>query len=233
MSKQQTKLHNIEQRLGYTFGNSELLRIALTHSSAGAVNNERLEFLGDALVDLIVGGALYHRFPTAKEGQLSRMRAHLVSGEALAAVAKELHLFDYVHLGHGEQRTGGRMRTSILAGVVEALVGAIYLDSNFVDCQSCVQNWFHARFADLVLNEDVNDAKSALQECMQAKKIPLPRYVVVSQEGKAHQQLFVVHCYIDVFQEPTEGKGRNRRTAEQQAAALMLANYKREYSDAT
>lgn len=212
----------LQVNIDYHFNHIELLKLALTHRSVGGENNERLEFLGDALVNFIVGGVLFDKFPQAKEGQLSRLRAALVSGEALSVLAKELKLSEYLILGGGELKTGGRSRESILAGAMEAVIGAIYQDSNFDVCKKIVLNWYEARFENISLDQRCVDSKTALQEFLQAQKKPLPVYEVIEQFGKSHDQVFKVQCTIDDIDESAVGTGSNRRKAEQQAAKLLL-----------
>lgn len=212
----------IEELLGYRFLNPKLLEVALTHSSAGKNNNERVEFLGDAIVNFVVGNYLFDKFPQAQEGQLSRMRASLVKGDALAELAKSFKLSDVLVLGPGEVRMNGNCRSSILAGTMEALIGAVYLDSDFETCRRCVLSWYGDTLTNITLEQQHIDAKTQLQELLQARRLALPNYVVVEQTGEVHRQLFRVACRVEALNESTEAQGSNRRQAEQAAATLMI-----------
>lgn len=225
---QEKLLTYFQNKINYYFKNINLLEQALTHRSAASDNNERLEFLGDALVNLLVGDVLFSKFPKAKEGQLSRLRASLVSGEALAELARELELPDFLKLGGGEIKTGGRHRESILAGAMEAVIGAVYRDSDFATCREKVLSWYESRFNGLDLDQQSIDSKTALQEYLQAQKKSLPIYEVIEQSGKSHDQVFKVQCIIEELgvDQAEIGMGSNRRKAEQQAAKLMLEKLK-------
>lgn len=202
----------------YDFSDKTLLTLALTHSSAAKDNNERLEFLGDALVNLIVGEYLFHKFPQAQEGQLSRMRAALVKGEALTQLAQTLNLSDMIIVGPGEMR----VRSSILAGTMEALIGAVYLDSNFETCRECVLRWYGDRLTSITLEQQHVDAKTQLQELLQARRLALPLYTVIEQKGQTHRQIFTIECRVEALNECSQAQGSNRRQAEQAAAAIMI-----------
>lgn len=225
---QEKLLSYFQNKINYYFKNINLLEQALTHRSVGSENNERLEFLGDALVNLLVGDVLFSKFPEAKEGQLSRLRASLVSGEALAELARELEMPDFLKLGGGEIKTGGRHRESILAGAMEAVIGAVYQDSDFATCREKVLCWYESRFNGLDLDQQSIDSKTALQEYLQAQKKSLPIYEVIEQSGKSHDQVFKVQCIIEELglDQAEMGVGSNRRKAEQQAAKLMLEKLK-------
>lgn len=212
----------LEQVLGYAFVNPDLLSLALTHRSAGGHNNERLEFLGDSVVNHIIAEELYRRFPKASEGEMSRMRATLVRGDTLAEVARELDLGDYVLLGKGERKSGGHRRGSILADTLEAVLGAILLDSSIDRCRSCVQAWFESRLAGLNSSGAGKDAKTELQEFLQGRNYPLPEYKLLGVDGDDHNQNFHVACSLTNPQTLTEGFGSSRRKAEQAAAVLAL-----------
>jgi len=211
------------RRLQYTFNNPALLVMALTHRSFGSTHNERLEFLGDSLLAFVITDALFMQFPRATEGELTRLRANLVRGETLALLAHEWHLGDFLNLGAGERKSGGFRRDSILADTVEALIGAIYLDSDLATCQRVVSTWFMSRLAD-AKPEIEKDPKTQLQEFLQRNKKPLPVYTIVKVSGEAHDQAFEIACYVDGLTEPTTGVATNRRRAEQIAAqkALLL-----------
>lgn len=208
--------------LGYEFSNIELLKQALTHRSAANKHNERLEFLGDSILSIVISDALYHQFPKGTEGDLSRMRATLVRGDTLTIIAKEFKLGDYLNLGPGELKSGGFRRESILADAVEAIIGAIYLDSGIETITSLLLTWYKQRLAEIKPGVNQKDAKTQLQEHLQGFKKPLPEYKVVSIEGEAHDQTFTVECRIDGLKETKIGVGSSRRKAEQLAAAQIL-----------
>lgn len=220
------KYQRLEQRLGYHFDDQRQLQLALTHRSHGATNNERLEFLGDSILNFIVGEALFKRFPEAREGQLSRLRSQLVKGETLAELAREFELGECLVLGEGEMKSGGNRRDSILADSVEAIIGAIYLASGLDVCRDRVLVWFAPRLNELGLDTSSKDSKSRLQEYLQAQRQPLPDYVVVEVGGEGHAQVFTIECRVALAKEPTVATASNRREAEKQAAALMLVHLK-------
>ncbi|MEM9256824.1 MAG: ribonuclease III [Pseudomonadota bacterium] len=212
----------LQQALGYQFSDQELLELALTHRSAGTRNNERLEFLGDAVLNYVIAEALYQQFPHAREGELSRLRASLVRGETLATVASELGLGDCLMLGSGERKSGGQRRTSILADALEAVLGAILLDSDATASRDCVLLWFAARLASVTEDSAGKDPKTRLQEYLQGLGRPLPEYQLVSVEGQDHAQEFHVICRLEEPNIGLEGVGSSRRKAEQQAADAVL-----------
>ncbi|MFT3896498.1 MAG: ribonuclease III [Thermomonas sp.] len=211
-------------RLGHRFADPGLLAQALTHRSAGTPHNERLEFLGDALVNLIVAEALYARWPRADEGALTRARAELVRESALAAIARELDLGPRLILGPGELKSGGHRRDSILADTLEAVVAAIHLDSDFAHCREVVLPWFEAAMAALPPPNKVGkDAKTRLQEWLQARQQPLPVYTLEAESGDDHAKVFRVRCELPG--DPgiaAEGSGGSRRAAQQVAAEAVL-----------
>lgn len=214
----------LAQRLGYTFQSDDLLNLALTHRSYGADNNERLEFLGDSLLNLVVTEALYHRFPRAREGELSRLRAQLVKGDTLAEIAREFHLGDCLRLGEGELKSGGYRRASILADTVEALLAAIYLDSgDMAICRERALAWYGERIVNVAIGDSAKDPKSALQEFLQARGEPLPQYDVVEVGGEAHAQIFTIHCRVSLLSQAVVAEGSSRREAEKKAAAEALS----------
>ncbi|MCF7991969.1 MAG: ribonuclease III [Thiohalocapsa sp.] len=202
---------------------SDLLSQALTHRSAGPVNNERLEFLGDALLGLVIAEALWQRFPDADEGELSRRRASLVNKESLALVARELRLGDYLRLGSGELRTGGHTRDSILADAFEAVIGAVYLDLGFETGKETVLRIFEGMLGRAAREQAEKDPKTRLQELLQSRRRPLPEYDVVEITGQQHAQRFLVECRIEGDQRVVRGEGTSRRRAEQDAAERMLS----------
>lgn len=214
--------YRLTKAIGYQFQSEELLGQALSHRSFARKNNERLEFLGDAILNCTIAQALYTRFPKAKEGQMSRLRAHLVKGDTLAELAREFELGDFLKLGSGELKSGGYRRDSILADAVEAIIGAISLDTNLETSQNVILNWFEQRLNNLDLKENIKDSKTRLQEYLQARRLPLPDYQVVDISGEAHEQEFTVHCTIESHDEPLVGIGSSRRMAEQEAALSAL-----------
>jgi ribonuclease III len=213
----------VQERLGYLPRDAALFRAALTHRSASGTNNERLEFLGDAVLNLIIAGLLYSAYPAASEGDLSRLRARLVSREPLAEIAAGLALGEALQLGSGELKSGGFRRQSILADALEALFGAIYLDGGLSAVEVPVQRLFGARLASLPPPETLKDAKTRLQEYLQARSLGLPHYAVHAVSGEDHAQSFTVTCEIATLGRRTQGEGSSRRRAEQAAAAQMLA----------
>ena len=216
------ELELIEKQVGYRFQKPELLRLALTHRSHGDTHNERLEFLGDSVLNCVIAAELFDRFPALKEGELSRLRANLVRKESLHRIAQGLSLGQFLHLGDGEQKSGGNTRPSILADALEALIGAIFVDGGFGQARAVITRLYHASLSSLDSKSPGKDAKTLLQELMQSRHIALPRYVVVSTEGAAHSQQFEVECVIDSLEVRTIGSGPSRRVAEQVAALLAL-----------
>lgn len=210
------------QKIGYQFKDESLLAMAITHRSFSANNNERIEFLGDSLLNMIIAEALYKRFPNLREGELSRIRALLVSGKTLAELANEFNLGVFLRLGAGEKNTGGHRRNSTLADAVEALIGAIYLESGFDVCRERVLSWFEPRIAVLNPESSHKDAKTRLQEFLQARKLPLPDYQLLDTEGADHQQTFIVSCSVSLLKSTISASGSSRRKAEQAAAEKVL-----------
>jgi ribonuclease-3 len=209
-------------KLDYRFRDPQLAALALRHRSVGRPNNERLEFLGDALLGAIVAQMLYEAHPHASEGELSRLRAQLVNGPALAVMARELELGDDLQLGPGELKSGGFRRDSILADAFEALLAAVYLDGGFEACQTLVRGLFASKVA--ALTRSCKDAKTRLQEWLQARALPLPSYELIASHGREHAKVFEVRCALT---EPlplyAEAIGGSRRQAEQDAAESVLA----------
>lgn len=211
-------LRPVEQRFGYAFRDPGLLRRALTHRSHGALHNERLEFLGDSVLNCTIALALYAKFPDIPEGELSRLRASLVSQPALAALAQQLRLGEQILLGEGEIKSGGAQRPSILSDAVEAVLGAILLDGGFDAVRDVVQRVFGESLAAISPASTGKDAKTLLQEWLQHRRQPLPSYVVVAIRGEAHEQAFEVECVIAQLNIRCLGRGSSRRRAEQDAA---------------
>jgi ribonuclease III len=209
---------------GHVFRDPGLLERALTHRSAAAVHNERLEFLGDALVGMIVAEALYIRWPKAVEGELTRARAELVRESSLAALARKLELGQRIVLGPGEMKSGGHRRDSILADVLEAVVAAIYLDAGFEACREVVLPWFAEAIDALPPpNKLGKDAKTRLQEWLQARQLPLPVYTLMAETGDDHAKLFLTECALSEPDVRREGEAPSRRAAEQLAAESVLS----------
>lgn len=210
-------------RLGCEFADPALAERALTHRSFDGPNNERLEFLGDSILNFIIAEELYRRFPHAQEGDLSRMRARLVKGETLADIAREFHLGECLLLGSGELKSGGHRRESILADALEALIGAFYLDAGMDRCRERVLAWYEVRLDQLVPGEINKDAKTRLQEMLQARGKPLPVYHLIDTHGEAHRQVFEVACEVPSLATRFTGSGATRRAAEQAAAQAAIA----------
>lgn len=215
-------LERLCRKLNYSFAKPALLRRAITHRSADRGNNERLEFLGDSILNFLIADFLYARFPRAQEGELSRLRATLVKGEALAEIARELEIGDYLILGPGELKSGGYRRTSILADAFEAVIGAVYLDGGLEACRELVTRSYQDRLGSLTGKTLLKDPKTRLQEYLQARQYPLPDYRVRAVNGEAHEQVFQVECFINDKFPSVTGTGRSRRKAEQAAAAQVL-----------
>jgi ribonuclease-3 len=218
--KDKEKLVRFMEQLGYVFHDLTLLEAALSHRSTGNRNNERLEFLGDGILNFIMAAEVFRRYPEATEGELTRLRANFVKGETLSTLATELNLGNYLRLGSGELKSGGIRRKSILADAFEAIVGAIYLDAGLEVCQQVISRWFASRLSDLAMLS--KDAKTHLQEYLQSKKLPLPEYKIINLKGKVHAQTFYVECRVSSLSQATKGAGGSRRLAEQRAAKKML-----------
>ena len=212
----------LARALGHSFARAELFQQALTHRSAGALNNERLEFLGDALIGFVVAQALVERFPDADEGTLSRMRATLVKRESLAQLARGLDLGDYLNLGAGELRTGGHTRESILADALEAVLGAVCLDTGFEGARTVALGLFEPLLDQTSAAQVGKDPKTRLQELLQASRRPIPEYDIVEVGGSQHAQRFTVRCTLADEGRVSQGEGSSRRRAEQAAAETML-----------
>ena len=209
--------------IGYQFRQQDLLEQALTHRSySRSNNNERLEFLGDSILNLIISNHIYLRFTDADEGDLSRIRASLVKEESLAQIAMDIGLGDHVRLGGGELKSGGFRRASILSDALEALIAAIYLDSDYAQTEATVLRLYHGQLQTVDENANLRDPKTQLQEYLQARKMHLPRYQVEQTSGKSHNQVFTVSCNITDLELQSKGKGSSRKKAEQQAAQKLL-----------
>jgi ribonuclease-3 len=209
-------------RLEYAFSNEALLTEALTHRSAASINNERLEFLGDGILNFVIAARLYEQYPDMQEGDLSRLRASLVNKDSLADIAKLLGLGEYIQLGSGELKSGGRRRDSILADAVEAILGAVYLDGGFDTCRRLVLRLYAEKLQNIPDVQTLKDPKTRLQELLQSRHFSLPEYTVLEVSGKAHKQMFRVECKIEELECITSAEGRSRRKAEQAAAELAI-----------
>ena len=208
---------------GYQFRRSELLEQALTHRShSRSLNNERLEFLGDSVLNLIISNFIYRRFESASEGRLSRIRASLVKQETLAEVARKINLGDHIYLGGGELKSGGFRRDSILSDALEAVIAAIYLDSDYTQAEKTVLQLFDDLLQAVDGDSSLKDPKTQLQEFLQGRQKSLPRYEVVQTDGKSHDQVFTVSCELVDLDLKSKGKGSSRKKAEQQAAHQLL-----------
>ncbi|KAF0165019.1 MAG: ribonuclease III [Rhodocyclaceae bacterium] len=220
------KPQRLEAALGHGFGRPELLCQALTHRSFGSPHNERLEFLGDSVLNCAIAGYLYRRFAGLKEGELSRLRASLVRQEALADIARGLALGDLLHLGEGELKSGGSRRPSILADALEAIFGAIYVDAGFDAARSVIERLYEPAMNRIDPTDPGKDPKTALQEVLQGRHLPLPRYAMLATHGEAHAQQFEVECVIEELGIRSTGTGASRRIAEQLAAQRAIAEIK-------
>ncbi len=210
------------QKLGLTFNNPQLFVTALTHRSASSANNERLEFLGDSILGFVIAQQLYDLFPSAPEGVLSRLRASLVNQTSLADLARKHQLGDFLFLGSGELKSGGFRRDSILSDALEAIIGALFKDQGMESCQRWVAQLFAEKLNSLSLDQWQKDPKTRLQELMQAKKLDLPDYQLLSMSGLPHEQTFKVQCRISLWADATVGTGISRKKAEQDAAEQLL-----------
>ncbi|HSW04878.1 ribonuclease III [Aquabacterium sp.] len=216
----------LQSRLGRRFNDARLLQRAMTHRSFGADHNERLEFLGDAVLNLAVSSLLFERFAGSDEGDLTRVRAHLVREDSLHRAALALGLPEVLRLSDGEARGGGAQRPSILADAVEALIGATYLDGGFEPAAELVRQLFGELITSTEADSWSKDAKTELQEWLQARKLPVPTYRIVATRGQAHAQTFDVECAAPALGVAEQGEGRSRRAAEQEAARRLLAKLK-------
>ena len=215
----------LAKSVGYQFKDPRLLDIAVSHRSAGSGNHERLDCLGDAVLGQVVAEWLYRSFPESDEGQLSRLRASLVKREALAGIARELALGDFLRLGSGELKSGGFRRDSILADALEAVFGAVLVDGGFEACRDCIHRLYAQRFENISVVDELKDPKTRLQEYLQSRQLALPEYEMVRVTGKAHNQLFDVECRVAALDLVCMGQGSSRRKAEQAAAVRMLEQF--------
>lgn len=218
-------LKRLQSILNYEFLNLELLETATTHRSVGMRNNERSEFLGDSILGFVIADQLFHRFPTADEGQLSRLRASLVKKETLAKIGHDLSVGKFLRLGQGELKSGGHSRDSILADAVEAIIAAIYLDAGYETTRQFILDLFDSHLQQISLKKGQKDPKTRLQELLQSKKMLLPVYDVIEASGPQHRQQFVVSCHVEGFDMTVNGTGESKRKAEQDAAEKILEAY--------
>lgn len=216
-------IDKLERKIGYQFNDADLIHLALTHRiTTTGKHNERLEFLGDSILSFVIADDLYHRFPKVNEGDMSRMRATLVRGHTLAELGREFELGDYLKLGPGELKSGGFRRDSILADAVEAIIGAVYLDSDTEVVRGIILSWYQSRLDAIQPGVSQKDPKTRLQEFLQGRRNPLPVYTVTNIKGEAHNQEFTVECEVAGVDKPVIGKGTSRRKAEQAAAETAL-----------
>jgi ribonuclease III len=221
------ELQRFCRQIGYEFKTLNHLKRALTHCSASSENNERYEFLGDSILGFVIAEVLFERFPSQREGQLSRLRAFLVRTETLMEIATEIKLGDYLYLGQGELKSSGFRRASILADALEAVIAAVFLDGGITESKQLILRLYRSRIENVSINNNLKDAKTQLQEYLQAKKQPLPEYNLSKVEGMEHEQIFQVTCKVHGSVNQTRGYGPNRRKAEQHAAKQMLQELKK------
>lgn len=212
--------------LAYSFNDQQLFEEALTHRSASSINNERLEFLGDSILNFVIAAELFKHYPDSPEGDLSRLRASLVKKEGLVLIARDLNLGEYLTLGSGEMKSGGHRRDSIQADAVEAIFGAVYLDGGFEFCQQLILRLYQNQLQNAPDPATLKDPKTQLQELLQGRKLPLPIYEVLDVSGKSHQQTFQINCFINELAIVTEAKASSRRKAEQKAALKAIEELK-------
>lgn len=212
----------LEKSLNYKFKNSDLIKEALTHRSAGSKNNERVEFLGDSILNFVIADNLFQKDLKSSEGDLSRLRASLVNKEGLYIISKQLKLGDYLILGSGELKSGGYRRESILADTVEAIFGAVYLDSCFETCRDLIIRLYQQQLENIPDADSLKDPKTRLQELLQSRKLPLPIYTVIEITGQAHNQHFKMKCESNELELASEGHANSRRKAEQMAAEKII-----------
>jgi len=215
-------INRLSKRIGYDFTKPELLIQALTHRSAKGQHNERLEFLGDSILGFVIAEALFEKFPKHDEGDLTRMRSSLVKGVTLAEIGRDFNLGEHLILGPGELKSGGHRRESILEDAIEAIIGAVYLDSDICRCKQLILTWFAQRLQIIKPGNEQKDPKTRLQEYLQGRKIPLPVYDVIDTSGQSHNQQFTVRCITEVIDTEVVAKGTSRRKAEQSAAQQVL-----------
>ena len=223
---QSNAINNLLKKLEYSFNDIELLNEALTHRSYAAKNNERLEFLGDGILNFVIAHELFKQYPDVQEGDLSRLRANLVNKESLAVIAKQIELGDVIRLGSGELKSGGFRRPSILADAVESIFGAVYCDGGFEPCRELIVRLYANRLSSPTDLQSLKDPKTQLQELLQSRRFALPDYQVTNVTGQAHAQIFHVRCNIKPMNIDVSGEGKSRRKAEQVAAEKAITEVK-------
>lgn len=221
-AERERQLQKLAKSLGYEYQDIQFLQKALTHRSVGANNNERLEFLGDSLVNFMIADALFHQFDRLPEGDMSRVRAHLVKGDTLAIIGREYNISEYLVLGPGELKSGGFRRDSIIADAVEAIIASVYEDGGLDACRQLVTRFYAKRLAELDPKKVGKDPKTRLQEYLQSQNEQLPEYSIISVNGAAHAQEFTVSCYVAKLNSKFEAVASSRRKAEQKAAETAL-----------
>ena len=228
---QSKAIASLLKKLAYSFNDVELLNEALTHRSYATKNNERLEFLGDGILNFVIADELFKQYPDVQEGDLSRLRATLVNKESLAEIAEQLNLGEVILLGTGELKSGGFRRPSILADAVESILGAVYSDGGFESCRDLIVRLYAKRLASPADLQSLKDPKTRLQELLQSRRFSLPEYQVVNITGQAHSQIFHVRCSIDKMNIKVDGEGKSRRKAEQVAAEKAILKVEAHYGD--
>ena len=221
-----SNLLKLEKAIGYTFNDPKLLRQALSHRSIDGDNNERLEFLGDSVLGLVITNYLYCNLKSIDEGELSKLRSNIVCGKTLATVASDLNLGSYLFLGVGEKKSGGHFRESILGDALEALIGAIFLDANLNQAEDCIIEWFKSPIEKALLKDSNKDAKTSLQEWLQKRGYSLPVYKLVASHGDPHSKTFTIECTLEQFKLTASDCGLSRKAAEQLVASKLLSSLK-------
>lgn len=221
-----SNLLKLEKAIGYTFNDPKLLRQALSHRSIDGDNNERLEFLGDSVLGLVITNYLYCNLKSIDEGELSKLRSNIVCGKTLATVASNLNLGSYLFLGVGEKKSGGHFRESILGDALEALIGAIFLDANLNQAEDCIIEWFKSSIEKALLKDSNKDAKTSLQEWLQKRGYSLPVYKLVASHGDPHSKTFTIECTLEQFKLTASDCGLSRKAAEQLVASKLLSSLK-------
>ena len=221
-----SNLLKLEKAIGYTFNDPKLLRQALSHRSIDGDNNERLEFLGDSVLGLVITNYLYCNLKSIDEGELSKLRSNIVCGKTLATVASDLNLGSYLFLGVGEIKSGGHLRESILGDALEALIGAIFLDANLSQAEDCIIEWFKSSIEKALLKDNSKDAKTSLQEWLQKRGYSLPVYKLVASHGDPHSKTFTIECTLEQFKLTASDCGLSRKAAEQLVASKLLSSLK-------
>ncbi|MCR3754715.1 MAG: RNase III [Candidatus Westeberhardia cardiocondylae] len=215
-------INKLQKEMGYFFRDNRFLFRALTHRSASGIHNERLEFLGDSILNYVIANVLYHRFPYINEGDMSRMRSVLVCRNTLVEIAKRFKLGSYLLLGVGEMKNGGNNRESILANAIEALIGAVFIDSDIQRIEKIILRWYSKYLKEIIPGKSQKDPKTKLQEYLQGNHLPLPIYVLIETKGEKHDQEFVIQCHVSGIKKVIFGIASSRRKAEQVAAEKII-----------